>query len=267
MVPAAVIPALAAAGKFAAGKLPLLMGAGAALPSLRQGDYVGAALQGGLGYLGGGALAGPARGILMAGTRNIPKAAMALAPGLAEKLTPAALRSIGYGTTALGLGAGALALGGASNQMSAPAVRGAQQALGGAAQSGAGLIGYTAQGQPVYSNIGGAAVPPVGMYGGMSPYGSPLDVLGPAGMGQRLQTIKDAETMRDAMRLLNPEILAASEARSKKEFERNMAAAGIRQNIATRAAMIQKAQQAGLSAGLTAAEQAGAALTQQYQYQ
>ena len=101
----------------------------------------------------------------------------------------------------------------------------------------------------------------------MSPYGSPLDVLGPAGMGQRLQTIKDAETMRDAMRLLNPEILAASEARSKKEFERNMAAAGIRQNIATRAAMQQRAQQAGLQSGLTAAQQAGAALTNQYQYQ
>ena len=171
------------------------------------------------------------------------------------------------GLASLGLGAGAFALGGAQNQVADPAVQGTKQALGAGAQTGAGLIGYTAQGQPVYSNIGGAAVLPVGMYGGMSPYGSPLDVLGPAGMGQRLQTIKDAETMRDAMRLLNPEILAASEARSKKEFERNMAAAGIRQNIATRAAMIQKAQEAGLRAGLTAAEQSGRALTQQYQYQ
>ena len=117
------------------------------------------------------------------------------------------------------------------------------------AQTGAGVIGYTAQGAPVYGNVGGGAVPPVGQYGGVAPYGSPLDVLGPAGMGMRLQTYKDAETMRDAMRLLNPEILAASEARSKKEFERNMAAAGIRQNIATRAAMIQNAQRAGLRYG------------------
>ena len=46
-----------------------------------------------------------------------------------------------------------------------------------------------------------------------------------------------------------------------------MAAAGIRQNIATRAAMMQQAQQAGLNAGLTAAQQASAALTKQYQYQ
>ena len=145
-------------------------------------------------------------------------------------------------------------------------MQGLGQAAGNVAQTGAGLIGYTAGGQPVYSNVGGAAVPPVGQYGGINPYGSPLDVLGPAGMGMRLQTFKDAETMRDAMRLLNPEILAASEARSKKEFERNMAAAGIRQNIETRANMIQAAQRAGLNAGLTAAQQAGAALTNQYQY-
>ena len=129
------------------------------------------------------------------------------------------------------------------------------------------MIGYTAQGAPVYGNVGGGAVPPVGQYGGVAPYGSPLDVIGPAGMGMRLQTYKDAETMRDAMRLLNPEILAAAEARSKKEFERNMAAAGIRQNIATRAAMIQNAQRAGLNTGMKAAEQAGSALTSQYQYQ
>ena len=58
--------------------------------------------------------------------------------------------------------------------------------------------------------------PPVGQYGGVAPYGSPLDVIGPAGMGMRLPDYKDAETMRDAMRLLNPEILAAAEARSKK---------------------------------------------------
>ena len=40
-----------------------------------------------------------------------------------------------------------------------------------------------------------AALPPEwDMYGPTSPYGSPLDVLGPVGMGQRLQTIKDAQT-------------------------------------------------------------------------
>jgi hypothetical protein len=170
---------------------------------------------------------------------------------------------VGRTVPVLGMAVGPSIIGNVAGAVSGPV----QKAAGTAAQTGAGLIGYTAQGQPVYGNIGGAAVPPVGQYGGVAPYGSPLDVLGPAGMGQRLQTIKDVETMRDAMRLLNPEILAATEAAKKKDFERNMAAAGIRQNIATRANMIQNAQRAGLQSGLTAAEQAGAALTNQYQYQ
>ena len=134
-----------------------------------------------------------------------------------------------------------------------------------ATQAGAGVIGYTADGKPVY---GGAALPPgMGQYGPTSPYGGPLDVLGPAGMGQRLQTLKDAQTQRDVLRTLLPEIESAAEARSKKEFERQMAGAGIRQNIQTRAAMQQRAQQAGLQAGLGALQQAGGALTRQYQYQ
>ena len=262
------IPALAAAGKFAMGKLPLLMAAGAALPSLRQGRPVEAALQGGLGYLGGGALMGPARGVLMAGTRKLPGLLTAVAPKVAEKFTPAALSRAAYGLTGLGLGAGALALGGASNQVAGQAAQGVQRGLGPVAQTGAGVIGYTADGAPVYGNIGGGALPPgLGQYGPTSPYGGPLDVLGPAGMGQRLQTLKDAQTQRDVFRTLMPEVIGVREATAKKDMERQMAAAGIRQNIATRAAMQQRAQQAGLQAGLGALQQAGTALTQQYQYQ
>jgi len=236
----------------------------------KSGGDVGAALLGsGLGALGGGGLR--MAGMGLAGTALANNAvyktlAQKAAKGTLTAAEAGTLQAItkGAGLAGAGLGAaGLLPVSGAAGGV-AGGLKGPAQA---AAQTGAGLVGYTTGGQPIYGNIGGAAVPPVGQYGGMSPYGSPLDVLGPAGMGQRLQTIKDAETMRDAMRLLNPEILAASEARSKKEFERNMAAAGIRQNIATRAAMIQKAQEAGLRAGLTAAEQSGRALTQQYQYQ
>ena len=86
-------------------------------------------------------------------------------------------------------------------------------------------------------------------------------------MGQRLQTLKDAQTQRDVFRTLMPEVIGVREATAKKDMERQMAAAGIRQNIATRAAMQQRAQQAGLQAGLGALQQAGTALTQQYQYQ
>ena len=253
--------------------LPL---AAMALPALSAGlgAYEGYKKGGGTGALiGAGLGAALPAGLRMAGTSlaGIPALASLAQKGAMGARTALGLQGpvmsganiVGRTVPALGMVAGPSLIGNVAGAVSGP-VRGA---AGTAAQTGAGLIGYTAQGQPVYSNIGGAAVPPVGMYGGMSPYGSPLDVLGPAGMGQRLQTIKDAETMRDAMRLLNPEILAASEARSKKEFERNMAAAGIRQNIATRADMIKAAQQAGLRAGLTAAEQSGRALTQQYQYQ
>ena len=261
-------PLVMAGGKAALSKLPLIIGAGAALPALREGKPIEAAVQGGLGYLTGMPLRGLGQGLARAASAQAPRLAGQILPDLVDapgfNVLAKQLARAGVG---LGVGLGGLKAGQVIGQSGSSAATQASQALGGAAQTGAGLIGYTAQGQPVYSNIGGAAVPPVGMYGGMSPYGSPLDVLGPAGMGQRLQTIKDAETMRDAMRLLNPEILAASEARSKKEFERNMAAAGIRQNIATRADMIKAAQQAGLRAGLTAAEQSGRALTQQYQYQ
>ena len=266
MAPALAIPALAAAGKYAMGKLPLLMATGAALPSLRQGRPVEAALQGGLGYLGGAALGGPARGILMAGTRAIPGLAKTVAPKLAEKLTNPALRSIGYGVTGLGLGAGALALGGASNQVAGQTAQQVGGAVGGAAQVGAGVIGYTAEGKPVYSAAGGALPPGMGQYGPTDPYGSPLDVLGPAGMGQRLQTLKDAQTQRDVFRTLVPEVKAVTDAMKKEDFERNMAAAGIRQNIRTRAEMQRAAQDAGLRAGLGALQQAGQALTQTYQY-
>ena len=265
--PLAIAPLLAGAGKVALGKLPLIMGVGAALPSLRQGRPVEAALQGGLGYLGGSALGGTASRLVPRMAGGLSSAVQKVAPGLATKLG-ADLLPAAAGASALGLGAGALALGGAMNPASSGVVQSAQQGLGGAAQLGAGVIGYTADGAPVYGNIGGAAVPPgMGQYGPTSPYGGPLDVLGPAGMGQRLQTLKDAQTQRDVFRTLMPEVMGVREATAKKDFERNMAAAGIRQNIDTRARMQMAAQQAGLRAGLGAMDQAGAALTRQYQYQ
>jgi hypothetical protein len=45
-----------------------------------------------------------------------------------------------------------------------------------------------------------------------------------------------------------------------------MAAAGIRQNIATAANMLERSQQAAQQMGQTAAQQMGSALTSQYQY-
>lgn len=254
MAAMALAPALPAIGRFAMQYLPLIVGGSAAVKPLMEGRPLDALVQGGLGYLGGKGLQGPVTGLTQQAMARAPQLAGAVGLGnLAPALSTAAGIAIPSAAAALAPKV-AQGLGGTVSQVANPV-----------AQAAAGTLGYQGPGSP---NYGGSGLPPgTGMYGGVNPYGSPFDVLGPAGMGQRLQTIKDAETMRDAMRLLNPEILAASEARSKKEFERNMAAAGIRQNIATRAAMQQRAQQAGLQSGLTAAQQAGAALTNQYQYQ
>ena len=64
-----------------------------------------------------------------------------------------------------------------------------------------------------------------------------------------------------------PEIARASEFRSRQELQRQLTAAGVRQNIATAANMLERSQQAAQQMGLNAASQAGSALTQQYQYQ
>jgi hypothetical protein len=174
----------------------------------------------------------------------------------AALLDPKKLGALAAGTGVF-LGAPALA-GGLASKAAGPAR--------GAAQVGAGTVGYQAPGEVDYSGIGGGAVPPVGTFGAGGTLSDPLNVLGRVGMAQRLETLKSAEAQRDAMRLMMPELFKAAEARSKTEFQRQMAAAGVRQNILTAANMLERSQQAAQQMGLTAASQAGSALTSQYQY-
>jgi hypothetical protein len=136
--------------------------------------------------------------------------------------------------------------------------------LGQAAQVGAGMAGYQPPGAPDYAGTG---VPTLDQYGNITPYGSLYDVAGPTGMARRQEQLLTGLTGRDLMRALLPEVEAAVDARSQKELARNLAAAGVRQNIATRAAMLQRSQQAGLEAGRQALATAGQGLIQQYQYQ
>ena len=257
---------------LAALALPAIGATMGGIEGYKRGGLGGALLGGGLGAvtpaglrLAGGALAGTKLGAAIAPGLYKGAKAMGLG-GASSSIIPEVQRRAGLAIlpgalTTLGVGLGAPALAG---MFGGSVAGGTGQAAGNVAQAGAGLIGYTADGKPVY---GGAALPPgMGQYGPTSPYGSPLDVLGPAGMGQRLQTLKTAQTQRDVLRTLLPEIEAAAEARSKKEFERQMAGKGIRTNIDTRAAMQQNAQAAGLTAGIDALRQAGGALTSQYQY-
>ena len=276
--------------------LPLIGGTLGGIEGYRQGGLGGAVLGAGLGAVtpAGLRLAGSALGAKLGGqalgniATKIGTQSGRAATAAADLAKGGALKQMGAGVlekgvvpglealkagfanpTALGgLAAGtgvALGLPSITGGLGGRLAGGVGQALGGAGQSAAGIIGYTADGAPVY---GGAALPPgLGQYGATSPEGMPSDVLGPSGMGRRLETLKAAQTQRDVLRTLLPEIEAAAEARSKKEMERQMAAAGIRQNIRTRAAMQERAQTAGLEAGLDALQKAGGALTSQYQYQ
>jgi hypothetical protein len=269
-------PALAA-GRFAMQALPLITAGAAALPALRQGDPLGALVQGGLGYLTGGAVKGGAQGLIGAAQRGARSGAAATGLANAQTavgqtfglnaqkaaagfLSPAGLR------TAASIGIPLAAV--AAVPMIANATSGAAQRVGQTAQDTAQFLAGLQQTQgPGAVEYGQNGIPSgTDRYGGYGGY-SPSDVLLGQGLTQRLEYAKNIEATRDAMRLLNPEIFAASEARSKTEFQRQMAAAGIRQNIATAANMLERSQQAAQQMGATAASQAGSALTSQYQYQ
>jgi hypothetical protein len=249
--------------------LPLILGSaglGAALGGIQgyqqSGGDLGRTFQGALsgGLLGGvtGKLGG------MAGTRAARFAGQALEGSpLSGILTPLAGGAANLGTQL----AGAAVLGpvaGAIGNLGGQAIAAPAQT---AAQLGAGYVGSRGPGSVDYYQAGGAAVPKVGQYGGTEILGTnPLGNILP-GMTRTGESLREAEAQRDSMRIIYPEIAAAAEASKKKEFERMMAAAGIRQNIATASNMLQRSQQAAQQMGLTAAQQMGNALTAQYQYQ
>ena len=250
--------ALPRVGRFAMQALPYIVGGSAAAKPFMEGRPLEALVSGGLGFAGGLGLK-PFVG-------GLSSRAMAQGPRLAQAIgqqgrTGAITKGLG-----LAVPAAAIALGPKiANAIVPGATSAVQQGVGGATELGVGALGYQAPGAPQYG--GQAYDPNIGPMGGVTPGGLPLDVLGAPGMGRRLEQLKSAETQRDALRLLLPEVYAAREAAGRQDFARQAAMKGIAQNIATRAAMLQNAQVAGLNMGQTAAQQAGSALTSQYQYQ
>jgi hypothetical protein len=249
--------------------LPYITGTLGGIQGFRQGGIGGAITGGGMGALGGFGLGGPlrgltAKGIRMAGSPGMVKGAQGLvgrvAPNLADvpaglikgnlqKIAAIGIPLAGVAGTAQLAGVG---LGGGGN-------------LGRSALSlgGYGTVGGEGMG------AGGTPLPPgIGPYGNVSPLGDPLSVLSPLGLdaGRRLRSIKDAETLRDAQNILLPTIRKYAEQAKRDEFARDMAGAGIKQNILTNAALTENMQRAGLNMGLTAAQQAGQALTARYNY-
>ena len=275
MAPVLLAPLLAkgvAAGAGALKYLPVIGAVGGALPGLRKGNLGEAALGSGFGALTGGLGTGGlitgATGAVgrMAGRKGIQQALKkgATAIGgkqLAGQMTKKNIQQAVKAGVPLAGAAGVFGLAKAGGDLGIPPA-------GGVLRGGAGLAGYgSVRGENMAA--GGVPLPPgMGSYGGISPIGDPLSVISPLGLdaGRRLRTIKDAEALRDAQNILLPTVRKYSEQAKRDEFARNMAAAGIKTNIALNAELTKAMQQAGLQMGTTAAQQAGAAITAPYQY-
>ena len=230
----------------------------------RSGGDLGAALLGaGLGATvpGGFRMAGQALGGLGAGA--LSKTALGtLLKAQTAKTGSSLLTQI---PGAAGTAAGGLGL------LAVPALAGTPAAqLAGPARAAAGTaagLGIPAM-QPGQANYDAGAAVPGNVPVGAAPYGT-LEITNPAGPfgANRTAQLLEADVQLANIRKLMPELFKAAEARSKTEFQRQMAAAGIRQNIATAANMLERSQQAAQQMGLNAASQMGSALTSQYQYQ
>lgn len=219
----------------------------------------GSAMLGGAAKLGQVAANAPGTlqgGIAAANAANLAQGARVLSsPALSARLLP----KIG-GAAAVGAGLllGAPQIAGAVASNIAPGARRLAGGGGGLAYSGM---------QPGSSDYNTGAAVPGDLPVGAQPYNTAA-VLDPSGAlaANRINQLMQGDVELANLRKMLPEINKAAEARSKAEFSRNMAAAGIRQNIATAAQMLMQSQLGAQQMGQTAAQQAGQALTQQYQY-
>ena len=173
------------------------------------------------------------------------------------------------GIEATAKGIGNLAAVGGTTFLGAPALAGNVAAgVAPAASRGAGGVTNLAvsAGQPGQATYDAGAAVPQTPYR-TTPYDA-LSVADPSGQigAARLNELLMQDVQLAGIRKLMPELFKSAEARSKTEFQRQMAAAGIRQNIATAANMLERSQQAAQQMGQTAAQQMGNALTSQYQY-
>lgn len=279
----------------------LLGGTVGAVQGGLQGGWKGALAGGALGSVGvpwatkrlaGAALANPQLARLITG-----KAVGALGPvggaqGLVARAASSAGRNIA-GIGALGSGGQKLAaeLGKVATSSAVPALT--APALGGALAAGYGLVGMPGLGSAAAGLTGGVTnkvsglagynavqgLPPgasgpavpagLGQFGGTPMYGgSPYDVidLGGALSANRLAQLKQAQLNAAMLDAISGTQLKWTEETKRRDLQRQLAAAGIRQNIATQAALLANAQQAGLNMGTTAASQVGQAMANAYNY-
>ena len=247
-----LLPYLIKAGSAA--KLPTILRTagvvGGGLPQIMQGDLLGGLVGGALGGVTAGQLGGLAKGAQLAGARGVMKG-IGLAGG-APLQVQGALTNLARTAVPVGLGLAAGRVGGGIG--------------GGLGRSAVGLAGYGLTGG---EGMGGAALPPgMGPFGNVSPTGNPLDVLNPVGLeaGRRTRTVKDAEALRDAQNIVLPTVRKFSEQAKKDDFERSLAAEGIKANLLLNRNLTEGLAAATRQMGTTAAEQAGSALTTKFNY-
>lgn len=173
---------------------------------------------------------------------------VAINPATQTRLGQSAISNLA-GTTISNIGAlavpgAATALAGAPGAALKGGFNAARQAAGASQALG---LGRNVSGE--LDNID--AVPDVGKLGEYGGFGTPAEIIDLTGLfaGQRLAGEKEAETQLRNMKLMAPYLNYVTQVGRKAEFERNMAAAGIRQNIATQSTMLQRSQQAAQQMG------------------
>ena len=222
----------------------------------RSGGNLGqAALGAGVGALG-------AAGMGSAGRFAGQKLGGLLGLGAAEA---AGLGALGGGA----LGGGAILTGNVGVPVGQNIAQGVGQVGTGIRDNVAGIAGYNSV-QGLQPGALGPAVPGgLGQYGGTNMYGSsPYDVIDPGGpmSANRLAQLKQAELNAKMLDTIAGTQMKWTEETKRRDLERQLAAAGIRQNIITQAGMLRDANQTGLNQGTNAMSQVGGALTNNYSY-
>ena len=136
--------------------------------------------------------------------------------------------------------------------------------------STASAMGVGRPGAPNVPQVTASGVPGgLGQFGGTAPYGgTSFEQLNPAGIPAGTRTSEELETdtnVRDLNKLASA-ARAWTEDAKQREMQRQMAAAGIRSNIATRAAMLRQAQLGAQQMGQTSLAGVINTLGAQYQY-
>lgn len=230
----------------------------------RTGGDIGATL------LGAGLGAAVPGGLRMAGTALGGLGAGALGKTALGQVLKAQTAKTGTSLlTQIPAAAGGL-VAGAGTLLGVPAVAGtlASKVASPARAAAGGAAGIAVPSmQPSGKFESGAAVPG-GLPVGAAPAGT-LDVVDPSGRfaAARTMGLLEGDVQLANLKKMMPYLFEAAEARSKTEMQRQLAAAGVRQNILTAANLLERSQQAAQQMGVNAASQAGAALTSQYQYQ